>query len=64
LQFTPAQRQGVAIPQRVCLQLVFVRTPTPQRLPKGTSVPDVATTDEERALCGRFLNQRVTIAAG
>lgn len=64
LQFTPAQRQGIAITQRVCLQFLFVRTPTPQRLPKGTSMPDLATTEEERALCARFVGLRVTIAAG
>jgi TonB family protein len=64
LQFTPAQRQGTAIPQRVCLQFVFVRTPTPQRLPKVTSAPDLATTEAERALCARFIGQRITIAAG
>lgn len=64
LEFTPAQRQGLAITQRVCLQFVFVRTPTPQRLPKVTAAPDLARTDEERALCARFVGRRVTITAG
>lgn len=64
LEFTPAQRQGMAITQRVCLQFVFVRSPTPQRLPKITSQPDLATTDDERALCARFVGQRVTVVAG
>jgi len=64
LQFTPAQRGGTSVTQRVCLQFVFVRTATPQRLPKVTTIPDLAASDEERALCARFAGQRVTIAAG
>ncbi len=64
LQLAPAMRGGLPVAQRICIQFVFIRTATPQRLPNVTTIPDLAASDEDRALCARFAAQRITIAAG
>jgi hypothetical protein len=46
------------VAQRICIQFVFIRTATPQRLPNVTTIPDLAASDEDRALCARFAAQR------
>ena len=50
LRMLPASRGAIAIPQTMCLQIMFLVGSNARVLPKVTSMPDLTANAEERAL--------------